>query len=52
MTRAKAETIERMILKELCRESLADLLEYWGITESELDFYLERAKADLPDVEK
>ena len=52
MTRDKAKTIERMIMKELCRDSLQDLLEYWCVTESELEFFLERATADLPETEK
>lgn len=52
MTRERAEIIERMIMKELCRDSLCDLLEYWGIQLCELEQFMERATIDLPEKEK
>ena len=51
MTREKAESIEKMIMKELCRDSLTDLLEYWGIQLCELEQFMERATIDLPEKE-
>ena len=52
MTKRKAEAIERMIMKELCRESLTDLLDYWEVSLSELEQFMEQAKADLSENQK
>lgn len=51
MTRARAELIEKMIMKELSRDSLTDLLDYWGIQLCELEQFMERAIIDLPEKE-
>ena len=47
MTRTKAEQIEMMIMKELSRDSLSELLDYYGIQLCELEQFMEQAKTDL-----
>ena len=49
MTKAKAEAIEMMIMKELSRDSLSELLDYYGIQLCELEQFMERAKTDLEE---
>lgn len=46
MDRTKAEQIEMMIMKELSRDSLSELLDYYGIQLCELEQFMERAKTD------
>lgn len=47
MTRTKAEQIEIMIMRELSRDSLSELLDYYDIQLCELEQFMERAKVDL-----
>lgn len=51
MTRTKAEAIEMMIMKELSRDSLSELLDYYNIQLCELEQFMERAKTDLEESE-
>ena len=45
------EQIEMMIMKELSRDSLSELLDYYGIQLCELEQFMERAKTDLEEDE-
>lgn len=51
MDKTKAEAIEMMIMKELSRDCLTELLDYYGIQLCELEQFMERAKADLEEIE-
>lgn len=43
MTKSKAKRIYNMIYKEICRTSLRELCEWWGISEMDVDEFMETA---------
>lgn len=43
MTESKAKIIYNMIYKEICRTSLRELCEYWGVSEMDVDEFMETA---------
>ena len=40
MTKSKAKRIYNMIYKEICRDSMRELCEYWGVSEMDVDEFM------------
>lgn len=43
MTKSKTKRIYNMIYKEICRDSMQELCEYWGVSEMDVDEFMEIA---------
>lgn len=43
MTKSKAKRIYNMIYKEICRNSMRELCEWWGVSECDVDEFMETA---------
>lgn len=49
MTRDTAETIYAMIYKTICRYSLVELCESWGVSDDDVDEFMEAALRTVID---
>lgn len=52
MTKDAAERIYSMIYKEICRYSLMDLCESWGVSEDDVDEFMDAALRAVINVEE